>query len=716
MDRLEWTTTELLMLAHAVQKFGDNAWPHVSKIFTEPRNFDDGWKTRNPEQFTGRKCASKYAEIMEAQPKRKREGRMDRSGERILSSSMNSVDTTMGSIAEQFKRKKMEELRESIRSYDEVIQAALVEQDQIQTGARDAKLLERVAYYEEVWNKAAQKSPELPGSLVRPTAGPTLPPSLAVTPTPQPVPVTAVRLVAPRAYVATGAPAPVGPVSTPSPAQPAAPSPLPPSTPVAALSPAPTPKASALPTTQPPAVPTTILKIATPVSAPAAAPKAVPAPVALTAVRVAPVTPAPMPPGPPVVTPVSTPVVPQAPVPITALPSAVPTPIAAPVKTAPPPAPTPEPPRPPVQQAPPVPVPVVVKTEKAAVSSPAQDSLSLAPAVKTYVKKRGEVAGVKEEGRRAPRSSPRDSPVGERRALRGESNEPSSEAKEKKQKREVRNLQLRASDKVDANSKRLRRDRAVREAAATNSEESLPEEEGRRRSGRRRIKVEDAVEEGADEEKEKSEEEEGEEEAAPEAEEAEEAEKPVRRGRPGRPRKLPQAEASVSTPEPERREASRRRRKNEEASGSEGEEEAEQVPKRQRTKVDSENNESEKVSAKELSIFLQQSLKNLSASKLSRMFEEPVTPEEAPSYHDIIREPIDLSVIKKKVMRKGYVDLTEYRRDLLLMCANALVFNPPSSEFHNTALDFRRHLLKELDRLEELMDGDQPRRRTRLSS
>lgn len=52
-ERHEWTTTELLLLAHAVQKFGDNAWAHVAKVFAE-MDFDGDGNRRNLLFFTGK--------------------------------------------------------------------------------------------------------------------------------------------------------------------------------------------------------------------------------------------------------------------------------------------------------------------------------------------------------------------------------------------------------------------------------------------------------------------------------------------------------------------------------------------------------------------------------------------------------------------------------------------------------------------------------------
>jgi hypothetical protein len=66
----------------------------------------------------------------------------------------------------------------------------------------------------------------------------------------------------------------------------------------------------------------------------------------------------------------------------------------------------------------------------------------------------------------------------------------------------------------------------------------------------------------------------------------------------------------------------------------------------------------------------------VSADRLG-MFLEPVTVEMAPEYFDVVKEPMDLSTMKKKARRGIYASSNQlFRIDFDLMVLNAVVFNP----------------------------------------
>ena len=52
---------------------------------------------------------------------------------------------------------------------------------------------------------------------------------------------------------------------------------------------------------------------------------------------------------------------------------------------------------------------------------------------------------------------------------------------------------------------------------------------------------------------------------------------------------------------------------------------------------------------------------------LNRIFTQRVKVKEAPNYFDIVKDPIDLSVMKGKVKRRAYIDLPMFKKDLELM-------------------------------------------------
>ena len=53
-----------------------------------------------------------------------------------------------------------------------------------------------------------------------------------------------------------------------------------------------------------------------------------------------------------------------------------------------------------------------------------------------------------------------------------------------------------------------------------------------------------------------------------------------------------------------------------------------------------------------------------------------------PEYYEVIKEPMDLRGIARKVQSNAYTGLDEMLRDLNLMCANAKLFNEPGSEIY----------------------------------
>lgn len=58
-----------------------------------------------------------------------------------------------------------------------------------------------------------------------------------------------------------------------------------------------------------------------------------------------------------------------------------------------------------------------------------------------------------------------------------------------------------------------------------------------------------------------------------------------------------------------------------------------------------------------------------------RIFTQRVKPKDAPNYFTVIKNPIDLSIMKGKTKRRLYKDLTMFRDDIALMKTNAVTYN-----------------------------------------
>ncbi|KAL6658319.1 hypothetical protein ACP70R_003905 [Stipagrostis hirtigluma subsp. patula] len=80
-------------------------------------------------------------------------------------------------------------------------------------------------------------------------------------------------------------------------------------------------------------------------------------------------------------------------------------------------------------------------------------------------------------------------------------------------------------------------------------------------------------------------------------------------------------------------------------------------------------------------------LNKLLDHKLSLLFRVPVDPVQygIPDYFDVIRNPMDLGTVKKKLTNKQYVSPDEFAADVRLTFSNAMTYNPPGNVVHNIA-------------------------------
>ncbi|XP_047943407.1 transcription factor GTE11-like isoform X2 [Salvia hispanica] len=77
-------------------------------------------------------------------------------------------------------------------------------------------------------------------------------------------------------------------------------------------------------------------------------------------------------------------------------------------------------------------------------------------------------------------------------------------------------------------------------------------------------------------------------------------------------------------------------------------------------------------------------LKALMSHSLARAFNEPVDPVKLkiPDYFEIIKNPMDLGTIKRKLEKNMYSGAKEFAADVLLTFENAMSYNPPSHQVH----------------------------------
>ncbi|KAF7098874.1 hypothetical protein CFC21_100573 [Triticum aestivum] len=69
------------------------------------------------------------------------------------------------------------------------------------------------------------------------------------------------------------------------------------------------------------------------------------------------------------------------------------------------------------------------------------------------------------------------------------------------------------------------------------------------------------------------------------------------------------------------------------------------------------------------------------------LFHKPVDPDlfGIPDYFDVIRNPMDLGTVKKKLTNKNYLSTDEFAADVRLTFSNAMTYNPPGNQVHTVA-------------------------------
>jgi chromatin structure-remodeling complex subunit RSC1/2 len=83
----------------------------------------------------------------------------------------------------------------------------------------------------------------------------------------------------------------------------------------------------------------------------------------------------------------------------------------------------------------------------------------------------------------------------------------------------------------------------------------------------------------------------------------------------------------------------------------------------------------------------------------TKLFQRKVNKRALPDYYEIIKEPMALSEIKKKVSQQEYKSFSEFVRDFALIPHNAQVYNRRDSQAYVDALEVKRALEQELKRL-----------------
>lgn len=93
---------------------------------------------------------------------------------------------------------------------------------------------------------------------------------------------------------------------------------------------------------------------------------------------------------------------------------------------------------------------------------------------------------------------------------------------------------------------------------------------------------------------------------------------------------------------------------------------------------------------------------------LSEAFLEPVDyiALKIPDYPDIIKEPMDLSTVERKLRNGDYATPLQFGRDMRLIWKNALTYNPKGSAFFMLTIEINDYFEKMFREVEENPNGD----------
>lgn len=85
----------------------------------------------------------------------------------------------------------------------------------------------------------------------------------------------------------------------------------------------------------------------------------------------------------------------------------------------------------------------------------------------------------------------------------------------------------------------------------------------------------------------------------------------------------------------------------------------------------------------------------------AHLFRRIVNKRLMPDYYEVIKDPIALSTIRSKILRKQYTEFKEYVRDFAQIVHNAKLYNRPNSGAYNDAIAFEDVVKSELAKLVE---------------
>ncbi|GBC08089.1 hypothetical protein RclHR1_00790039 [Rhizophagus clarus] len=85
-------------------------------------------------------------------------------------------------------------------------------------------------------------------------------------------------------------------------------------------------------------------------------------------------------------------------------------------------------------------------------------------------------------------------------------------------------------------------------------------------------------------------------------------------------------------------------------------------------------------------------LHEINNHRFASVFQNPIREQDAPGYYDIVKQPMDLKSLKRRLREGTIHDTDSFHRDLMLMFMNASVFNREETDIHQMALEMKDYV------------------------
>ncbi|KAK1391856.1 Bromo domain-containing protein [Heracleum sosnowskyi] len=97
-------------------------------------------------------------------------------------------------------------------------------------------------------------------------------------------------------------------------------------------------------------------------------------------------------------------------------------------------------------------------------------------------------------------------------------------------------------------------------------------------------------------------------------------------------------------------------------------------------------------------------LDKLQKKDIYGVYAEPVDPEELPDYHEVIKNPMDFSTVRKKLGSGKYSTFEQFEHDVFLICENAMQYNSSDTIYFKQAFSIQELARRKFQRLRNELD------------